>query len=100
MTHDERITQFWDWFATAAGRFSEDFHDEALIRELDARVAALGPFAWELGPGLKEKNALVISPGGDRKSLRETRRIVSLAPEIPGWEIHPAKPPKQWEAVF
>lgn len=100
MRQDHRITQFWEWFVTAADRFGENFDNKLLVRELDARVKALGDFAWELGPGLKEKNALVISTGGDCKRLRETRRIVGLAPKISGWEIHPAKPPKQWQPIF
>lgn len=100
MAHGEQVKEFWDWFAASADGFGERFDNQPLIRELDERVTALGGFAWELGPGLKEKNALVISPAGDRRRLTQTRNIIAQAPTIAGWEFHPAKPPKQWGLVF
>lgn len=43
---------------------------------------------------------LAISPNGDAAHLAITRAIVALAPDLGGWEIHAAKPPRQWQLGF
>jgi hypothetical protein len=91
---------FWRWFASVADEFGEHFENEDLLKELDRRVTRLGPFAWEVGPGLERPSALTISPAGSRELLRRTEAIVQCAPEIPGWEFHPAKMPRRAQAIF
>lgn len=39
-------------------------------------------------------------PSGDKQLLQLTKEIVSIAPEIPEWEFHGAKPPKEWDLRF
>lgn len=95
-----RVAAFWEWFCSAAPHFGTQFQNEELLGELDHRVVALGDFAWEVGPGLTQPNAFVLSPGGDRKLLALTAAIVAEAPAIDGWEVHSAKPPKQWDLRF
>jgi len=99
MIESARIRDFWAWFAGARTTFGERFENAAAIEELAGRIAALGRFSWEMGPGLKNpyNTLLVISPGGDRDLLPPAREIVAQAPAIPGWEFVPARPPKQWD---
>jgi len=99
MIESARIRDFWTWFAGACGTFGERFENAAAIQELGARIAGLGAFSWELGPGRKDPYAtlLVISPGGDRGLLPPAREIVAQAPPLPGWEFSPARPPKEWD---
>lgn len=63
-----------------------------LIPELEAELARLGSFAWEIGPGTTAPNMFAISPSGDLARLEQTRHIVELAPAITGWELLPARP--------
>jgi hypothetical protein len=100
MPKDDDVREFWLWFESVASAFAENYLQSDLAVELDRRVCGLGCFAWELGPGLTEPNALVISPGGDPQRLQQTRAIVARAPDILNWEFHPAIPPKQWKMVF
>lgn len=82
------------------GTVAELLADEAppaeVLDELDAHVEALGELSWELGPGLAEPNALVITPDGNPELLPVARRTISFAPCLSGWEFYPARPPKQW----
>jgi len=99
MIEPGRIRDFWTWFAGACTTFGERFENAAAIEELAGRIAGLGRFSWEMGPGLKNpyNTLLVISPGGDRDLLPPAREIVAQAPACPGWEFVPARPPKQWD---
>ncbi len=105
-----QITEFWTWFARVAQPLSErmegealeggQFDDDELLAELDRRIHDVWGFGWELGPGISEPCALVISPGGDADLLEATSAIVAAAPPIAGWEFHPARPPKEWQLIF
>jgi len=99
MTDPARIREFWSWFAGACATFGERFENAAAVEELARRIAGLGPYSWELGPGRKDSSQLllVVSPGGNPELLPETRDIIALAPICPGWEFAPARPPKQWD---
>jgi len=97
---DTAIEAFWSWFEEIAERLAIDFDNAALLEELDARVWRLGELAWELGPGASAENALTITPDGDRGWLAASQRVVVMAPELPTWEFHAAKPPKQWDLQF
>ena len=100
MPSDLEIQAFWAWFAGSAARLAAELEDRALLAELDARVSALGEVAWEVGPGEGDLLSLVISPDGVRDRLPATRHIIAHAPAIPGWELHPARPPKTWDLRF
>ncbi len=91
---------FWDWFSKHNIDFGENFDNEKLLTELDDRLMVLGNFAWEIGPGSRCANQLVISPGGNLNLLPITKEIVSYAKTIHGWEFHYAKPPKEWDLIF
>lgn len=98
MVDDATIDDFWKWFSSVCDSFGQAFENDRLIRELDERIAELGDYGWELGPGARDPDAsmLAFSPGGDVACLRETRHIVGRVPTCPGWEFYPAKPPKRW----
>jgi hypothetical protein len=95
------VSEFWRWFVSVSDQFGERFENTPLLEELDRRITSLGPFAWELGPAPKSSDStLVISPAGRVELLRETKKIIDLAPPCPGWSFFPAKPPKEWERRF
>lgn len=102
MVNEHLIAEFWQWFKSICGCFGDKFQNRELIDELDSRVERLGQFSWELGPGVKDSrnNALVLTPCGDLALLAETRSVIKGAPECPGWEFYPAKPPKEWSRQF
>lgn len=97
----QRSRAFWEWFVaeeeTIRGLFSEDA-DLNLTRVLSRRVSMLSNgLGWEIGPGREKENQFVISPNRDKDRLQVTRRIVQMAPSLPTWEFHPAKPRKDWD---
>lgn len=95
------IDAFWDWFVDHQDGLQSDRISEDGVDELTARIESLCPgMGWEVGPGLEKENALVLSPDGDRELLATTRAIVARAPALPGWEVHPARPPKRWDRRF
>ncbi len=98
MAVERQISEFWRWFQTVCDQFGERFENRELLEELDTRVSQLGDFSWELGPGVKDdrNSVLALTPSGDPLLLAETRKIVAIAPDCPGWEFYPAKPPKRW----
>ncbi len=95
-----QIRSFWEWFSRAANELEGDFGNDELLEELDTKVRQLGPVSWEIGPGMTKDFLLVITPDGDASRLALTRHIVELAPSLSRWEVHPAKPPKQWDFRF
>ncbi len=104
MIDTPKITEFWNWFASASGemvrlyRANESAALAALLRD---RVEAIVPgAAWEFGPGPGDTLSFVISPNGDRDRLRRTEQVVSLAPQLDGWTFAGAKPAKQWDFQF
>jgi|SRR5215471_3380937 len=92
------VDAFWAWFAENSVRLSKNLEDERILKELDQRVSSLEPkgLSWEVGPGHERPFQLVISPNGNKDLLSRTRAIISAAPDVPGWELHFAKPPKDW----
>ncbi|HMH24517.1 MAG TPA: hypothetical protein VK563_22205 [Puia sp.] len=94
------VDNFWDWFSRNAQDFGDHFDNTVLIMQLDKWIRQLGTYTWEIGPGMIEKNALVISPGGNPELLSKTREIIMHAPRCTDWEYYYAKPPKQWELIF
>jgi hypothetical protein len=91
---------FWHWFSRHYNELGENFENDKTLAELDNRIMGLGDFAWEIGPGTKDNNQLVISPGGNLDLLPITKQIVSSAMNIPGWVFIYAKPPKEWKLIF
>jgi hypothetical protein len=91
---------FWYLFSNNHNEFGENFDNEKALAELDKRIMGLGDFAWEIGPGTKNNNQLVISPGGNLDLLPITKQIVSNAINIPGWVFFYARPPKEWKLIF
>lgn len=100
MTSEIQVKEFWQWFSTHASEFGDRFENKALLRQLDELVAGLGDFAWEVGPGTNTENAFILSPAGNRDRLPIAAAIVAMAPDIPRWEFHSAKPAKHWEGRF
>lgn len=96
------IQTFWNWFQSVCDKFGSHFQNSEPIVELDSRVASLGEFGWELGPGFQNpsNSSFVISPAGDDTLLQQTRRIVAFAPKCQGWEFYAAKQPKQWNRLL
>jgi hypothetical protein len=100
----EKAANFWHWFARQerdildAVRSSDD---DWLRSELTTRVLGLLPedhagprINWEIGPGQKKPWRFSLSPLV-KMNLPLTRQVVAVAPELPLWEVFPAKPPRQ-----
>jgi hypothetical protein len=102
VTSAKRVSEFWEWFEGIYQCFGDRFQNRDLIEELDTRIARLGKFSWELGPGVKDSHnhALVLTPCGNPELLAETRKVIEVAPPCPGWEFYAAKPPKEWQRTF
>jgi len=94
------VSSFWAWFEKHRDELAADEMDSKLVEELDTRVRRMGNFDWEVGPGRKEPCFFALSPAGEVETLSETRRVIDQAPKLPGWELHPAKPPRQWLLEF
>lgn len=96
----EQAHRFWEWFSSAAERIDRDPSNQSVIRDVDDHVSALGPFSWEIGPGVAKKWFFCLSPNRDAELLDAAKRITAAAPKIEGWEFYSAKPPKQWNHQF
>jgi len=94
------VTSFWAWFEKQHEKLAADEVEPALLEELDARVRRMGEFDWEVGPGRKQPCFFALSPAGEVEALAHTRRVIAQAPKLPGWELYPAKPPRQWSLEF
>jgi hypothetical protein len=94
------VSLFWAWFEKHREQLAAVEVDPELVEALDARVCRMGNFDWEIGPGRKQACFFALSPAGEVKALAHTRRVIEQAPELPGWELYPAKPPRQWSLVF
>lgn len=93
------INAFWNWFQNIEKNLRDNIAND-IIEQIDEKVLELGPFSWEIGPGLTEKYSFVISPNGDKELLNQTKEIISSAPLIDGWEFHSTKPAKIWNYEF
>ena len=97
MNDDQRFASFWEWFGANEARFREAYDDgdveslDALIsREVDALAIGIG---WEMGPHSLPDHSFVLSPGR-RGRVEICRKIVGVAPELPGWRFFAGKPAK------
>ncbi len=93
-------SSFWEWFSSISGLLGSNLDNPEILKVLDDWISSFGEISWEVGPGVLEPNALAISPSGQKDRLVITTEIVAAAPECPGWEFHPAKPPKNWDLKF
>ncbi|MGX5817555.1 hypothetical protein ACWKWU_05125 [Chitinophaga lutea] len=96
----DHITVFWRWFGVNAPYLSPDNPDESVLASLDEKVADMGTFNWELGPGKEKPYLFTISPAGAPDQLPVTKQIISLAPELEDWEFYYAIQPKDWDYYF
>lgn len=96
-----KIQSFWLWFAETEDNIREYFAEEemvdkaALIEAINNRVLDFGLFAWEIGPGTSRTFYLTISPNGSKERLRISKQIIEAAPDLPDWEFHYARPPRE-----
>lgn len=92
---DRDIDAFFDWFAANAVALTHASQDPDLVATLNGRVDLMNPkFAWEIGPGSKAEWSFALSPDGDDSVSEGVRYAISRAPEIPGWEFHAFRQPR------
>jgi hypothetical protein len=97
----KNLTEFWEWFRRSSDALAVDPQNVAILSELDARVTSLSPsLSWEIGPGRFKPWQFVVSPDLDRAQRDVARQIISRAPELPDWEFHSARQPKDWDFKF
>ena len=94
------IDEFWRTFRRIEGALRRDLDDPKQLAALDRAVQAIGPIAWEVGPGVTKPFGVSLSPGGDVRLLPITRAVVARAPDSEHWEIHAALPPKAWDGTL
>lgn len=91
----EVIEEFWSWFTSESDHLSylaENKDNIKIAAALEPRIKRLHKdLAWELGPGKSAPCQLIITSAGNRNLRGETDRIIAYAPELPGWEFHPAR---------
>lgn len=98
---EDEIINFWNWFIQNTQRIEQGIGNDSLTTEIDNKIIELGnDFSWEIGPGLIQKYFLAISPNFNKALLKETYKIISKAPELKGWEFHPALPRKKWNLFW
>ncbi len=95
-----QVQEFWDWFASISDELGANLENHEILEALDRWILSFGDLTWEVGPGTMAPNALAISPNGQKEFLAVTNEMVAAAPKCPGWEFHPAKPPKDWRLQF
>jgi hypothetical protein len=98
---DQEVEAFWEWFAAVAADVQTDVKARRQrlghLGEMQQRVSAIHPdFKWEIGPYGNGDLFLAISPNGYSDLLPYTRKVVSAAPNISGWQFRAAKPRKDW----
>lgn len=97
MRSSQHLNEFWSWFAANAESISSNAHPD-LLEKLDEKLRQVDQrLSWEIGPGRHEPWLLAISPNLNKGLVDEARKVVSAAPEIPGWEFYATRQPKQWD---
>ena len=95
------IIEFWDWFQRDEHMFREIIDPAHAVEQMDNQVLAFGLFSWEIGAGKNKPHYFAISPNGDKGRLELSKKIISLAPEMPDWEFYFCKPAKtNWDFTF
>jgi len=97
--HD-KISSFWKWFADHSTELASADIPQDLVGELEKRLFTIHRLDWEIGPGRNVSNLFALSPRGNSELLQLTRSIIAQAPMLVGWELWPAKPPRDWNLVF
>jgi hypothetical protein len=66
---------------------------------LDGRVYDMGLY-WEVGPGVRKENLLIISVSGQRELLDRARHLLNNAPILDDWEFDLFKKSKtNWDKL-
>jgi hypothetical protein len=94
------INEFWAWFCAHCDYPVGESTPDQVETGLDEWMNRLGIPDWEVGPAGEGERFLSISPCGDPEMYPETKRIVALAPSMPGWNFLPARPKKDWDGVL
>jgi len=97
---NDNIDRFWRWFSEHEFALADANIPQALIADLEARLFAIHPLDWEMGPGRNAPNFFALSPRGDPQVLQVAKQIVARAPILVNWEFYPAKPPRNWNLRF
>jgi hypothetical protein len=90
---------FWTWWQnTGANSAAQALHNNQLAlvaSQLDQHTHAIHPdLVWELAPGIRAKNQLVLTPDGQDELRALARRWLRLAPVADQeWEYGDARPP-------
>ena len=96
----KKIIKFWNWFKKNQSALEPESIDDIFINKLDKEILSLGNFSWEIREGNIKPNMLIISPGGDFDLLKETKKVLKLAPSNDNWEFYHYKPSKKWDYKF
>ena len=92
---------FWGWFSAASKIIADNPNNQAVISDLDFRVAQTWPrLSWEIGPDVSAGWYLAISPNLNSDYIEDAKQAISSAPSIQGWRFYPFRPRKKWNCAF
>jgi hypothetical protein len=100
LTLKQRVTAFWEWYASVAGRFYSEI-DSKRCGDLEPEVSAkvnelLGGMAWVFGPGANGAgHSFTLTPEGNRHRRLVAQYWLAQAPEIDGWTFYASKQPSE-----
>jgi hypothetical protein len=104
LTKQRKIKSFWNWFALEARHLADMLARSAtddIVKSVAPRVKSLDDrVGWEIGPGVRKKNAFSVSLNGSIGNLAIAETIIEAAPDLPAWEFNAGRPPKQWDGRF
>lgn len=105
-TFKDRVTSFWEWYATVADRFYETIEQDKsddLVSEVGQFMAETLPeFTWVFGKGKNEGHSFTLSGDGVRLKQLLAEYWQRRAPEIARWTFHSSRqpsPPEQLKNV-
>src|SRR5215469_14206725 len=96
----ENVKDFWRWFKSISEELYLDIKNTRIIEAIDKKIKLLGPFDWEIGPINGDVMFLAVSPNLDLDLLKDTKEIISYAPECRNWIFLSSKPKKEYTPVW
>src|SRR5581483_1659780 len=89
--------RFWDWFA----QHSKDLlairtgHEPVLDTLMEELHRVREGLSFEFGPVLDGRREFIVSADGNKERFQAVKRLIALAPDLPGWLLIPFRPPKE-----
>ena len=94
-TEEQRIEEFWRWFATHKPEFSRLALDESFWDLALEQIKKVDEHLWfELSRDRNPAREFIVTVEGHVSSFPIAEKLVLLAPSIEGWDFIALKPPQ------